>query len=42
VCSWLVEGSTPAALIDTGLGVDSIRPVAEQLTSRPLMVINIH
>lgn len=42
VCSWLVEGTERAALIDTGLGVDSIRPVAEQLTSRPLVVINTH
>jgi glyoxylase-like metal-dependent hydrolase (beta-lactamase superfamily II) len=42
VCSWLVEGDERSALIDTGLGVDSIRPIAEQLTPRPLMVINTH
>jgi glyoxylase-like metal-dependent hydrolase (beta-lactamase superfamily II) len=42
VCSWLVEGDERSALIDTGLGVDSIRPVAEHLTSRPLTVINTH
>jgi glyoxylase-like metal-dependent hydrolase (beta-lactamase superfamily II) len=42
VCSWIVEGTERAALIDTGLGIDSIRPVAEQLTARPLVVVNTH
>jgi hypothetical protein len=35
VCSRLGEATARAALIDTGLGVDSIRPVAEQLSSNP-------
>jgi glyoxylase-like metal-dependent hydrolase (beta-lactamase superfamily II) len=42
VNSWLVEGSERAVLLDTGLGVAAIRPVAEALTTRPLSVVNTH
>ena len=42
VNSFLVEGSKGAAMVDTGLGVAPIRPVAESLTGRPLLVVNTH
>jgi glyoxylase-like metal-dependent hydrolase (beta-lactamase superfamily II) len=42
VCSWLVEGSERAALIDSGLGIAPVRPVVEALTSRPVTVVNSH
>jgi glyoxylase-like metal-dependent hydrolase (beta-lactamase superfamily II) len=42
VNSWLVEGSDRAVLLDTGLGVAPIRPVAEALTTRPISVVNTH
>ena len=42
VNSWLVEGSERAVLLDTGLGVAPIRPVAQALTRRPLSVVNTH
>lgn len=42
VYSYLIEGSDQAALIDTGLNMAAIRPVAEELTDRPLKVINTH
>jgi glyoxylase-like metal-dependent hydrolase (beta-lactamase superfamily II) len=42
VNTWLVEGSERAALIDTGLGITPIRPVAESLTSHPISVVNTH
>jgi glyoxylase-like metal-dependent hydrolase (beta-lactamase superfamily II) len=42
VNSFLVEGSERAAMVDTGLGVAPIRPVAESLTSRPFLVVNTH
>lgn len=42
VYSWLVEGSERAVLLDTGMGVMPIRPVAESLTNRPISVINTH
>jgi glyoxylase-like metal-dependent hydrolase (beta-lactamase superfamily II) len=42
VSSWLVAGSERAVLLDTGLGVAPIRPVAEALTSRPVTVVNTH
>ena len=42
VYSYLIEGSDQAALIDTGLNIAPIRPVAEALTDRPLKVINTH
>jgi glyoxylase-like metal-dependent hydrolase (beta-lactamase superfamily II) len=42
VCSWLVEGEERAALIDTGCGIEPIRPVVEALTGRPVLVVNTH
>ncbi|MBK5233376.1 MAG: MBL fold metallo-hydrolase [Thermoleophilia bacterium] len=42
VYSWLVEGSDRAVLLDTGMGVVPIRPVAESLTDRPISVVNTH
>jgi glyoxylase-like metal-dependent hydrolase (beta-lactamase superfamily II) len=42
VNSFLVVGDERAALIDSGLGVGRIRPVAEALTDRPVEVVNTH
>jgi glyoxylase-like metal-dependent hydrolase (beta-lactamase superfamily II) len=42
VNSFLVVGDERAALIDSGLGIDRIRPVAESLTDRPVEVVNSH
>lgn len=42
VNSWLVEGRDRAVLIDTGLGIAPIRPLAEALTNRPVSVLNTH
>jgi glyoxylase-like metal-dependent hydrolase (beta-lactamase superfamily II) len=42
VYTWLVEGSDRAVILDTGMGVLPIRPVAERLTRRPLSVVNTH
>ena len=42
VNTWLVAGRERAVLLDTGLGIAPIRPVAEQLTDRPVSVLNTH
>jgi glyoxylase-like metal-dependent hydrolase (beta-lactamase superfamily II) len=42
VNSWLVAGDDRAVLLDTGLGIAPIRPVAEALTDRPVSVLNTH
>jgi len=42
VYTWLVEGSDRAVILDTGMGLVPIRPVAETLTSAPLSVVNTH
>jgi glyoxylase-like metal-dependent hydrolase (beta-lactamase superfamily II) len=42
VNSFLIVGDERAALIDSGLGIDRIRPVAESLTDRPVEVVNTH
>jgi glyoxylase-like metal-dependent hydrolase (beta-lactamase superfamily II) len=42
VNSWLVAGDDRAVLLDTGLGIVPIRPVAEALTDRPVSVLNTH
>lgn len=39
---YVVEGSSRAALIDTGMGFPGLRGVVEQLTKKPLFVINTH
>lgn len=38
----LVIGRDKAAVIDTGCGIGNLRKVVEQLTNKPLMVINTH
>lgn len=42
VNSWLLAGDDRAVLVDTGLGICPIRPVAESLTDRPVSVVNTH
>ncbi len=42
VNSWLLAGDERAVLVDTGLGIASIRAVAESLTALPLSVVNTH
>ena len=42
VNSFLVQGTTSALLLDTGLGVSDIRKVARELTDRRLLVVNSH
>jgi glyoxylase-like metal-dependent hydrolase (beta-lactamase superfamily II) len=42
VNTWLVAGRERAVLLDTGLGIAPIRPVAEELTERPVSVLNTH
>ena len=42
VNSWLVVGRERAALIDTGLGVASMRAAAAALTELPIVVTNTH
>lgn len=42
VYCWLVEGTERAVLLDTGLGFERIRPVAERLTRQPITVANTH
>ena len=42
VYTWLVEGDDRAVILDTGMGILPIRPVAEQLTSKPISVVNTH
>lgn len=42
VHSFLLLGSEKAALIDTGLGIDNIKRVTDQLTDLPIIVITTH
>ncbi|MDV2582370.1 MBL fold metallo-hydrolase [Alkalibacillus haloalkaliphilus] len=42
VHSYLLIGEKKAALIDTGLGIDNIKRITDQLTSLPIMVITTH
>lgn len=42
VHSYLVVGDSAAALIDTGMGIDNIRRVVDQLTSLPVQVVTTH
>ena len=42
VYTWLVAGSERAVLLDTGMGILPIRPLAESLTELPLSVVNTH
>ena len=40
--SYLVVGTNRALLFDTGLGLFPIRPVVEELTTKPVDVLNSH
>jgi glyoxylase-like metal-dependent hydrolase (beta-lactamase superfamily II) len=42
VNSFLIEGTSAAALIDTGLGIGDIRQAAEQLASHDVFALNTH
>jgi glyoxylase-like metal-dependent hydrolase (beta-lactamase superfamily II) len=42
VISYLILGSQKALLFDTGMGIASIRKIASQLTSNPVVVLNSH
>ncbi len=42
VKSYLVVGEDRAVLIDTGMGVGDLRAVVEDLTDRPITVVNSH
>lgn len=42
VCCWLFAGRDRAVLVDTGLGIASIRAVAESLVDCPVVVANSH
>ncbi|RFU19404.1 MBL fold metallo-hydrolase [Geodermatophilus marinus] len=39
---WLIEGRDRAVLLDTGLGIARVRPVVEELTTKPVSVVNTH
>ena len=42
VYTWLVVGTERACLVDTGLGIEPIRPVVESITRLPVTVVNTH
>lgn len=42
VYTWLVAGSDRAVILDTGMGIEPIRPVAESLAPVPVTVVNTH
>lgn len=42
VHSFLLIGEEKAALIDTGLGIDNIQRITDQLTSLPIIVLTTH
>lgn len=41
-CILLLLGQKQAALIDTGLGIDNIKRITDQLTDLPIAVITTH
>jgi glyoxylase-like metal-dependent hydrolase (beta-lactamase superfamily II) len=42
VVNWLYAGSERAILVDSGTGIVPIKPVAEGLTDRPILLVNTH
>ena len=42
VISYLIVGEKKALLFDTGMGMESIKPVVEKITDLPVSVINSH
>ncbi|KAA0965229.1 MBL fold metallo-hydrolase [Sporosarcina sp. ANT_H38] len=42
VHSYLLIGEEQAALIDTGLGIDNIKRITDQLTNLPILVLTTH
>jgi glyoxylase-like metal-dependent hydrolase (beta-lactamase superfamily II) len=42
VVSWLYAGSDRAIVVDSGTGIVPIKPVAERLTDRPILLVNTH
>ena len=42
VISYLIVGTESAVLFDTGNGIGKIRPVVDQLTDKPVRVLNSH
>jgi glyoxylase-like metal-dependent hydrolase (beta-lactamase superfamily II) len=42
VYTWLVSGAERAVLLDSGLGIRPIRPVAERLCGQPVEIVTTH
>jgi glyoxylase-like metal-dependent hydrolase (beta-lactamase superfamily II) len=42
VCTWLIAGDDRAVLLDSGLGICPIRPVAERLCGLPIDLVTSH
>lgn len=42
VSCFLVAGTERAVLVDTGLGIEDIKPAAGMLTDKPILVVNTH
>ena len=42
VVSYLIVGTDTALLFDTGNGIDDIKAIVDQLTEKPILVLNSH